>query len=59
LGVTLLGHFGLRCIVDYLTDNQSKFDPDYFARLEELEYAMTDQYPYFLLARMFQIIVQK
>ena len=59
LGCTLLGHFGLRCVVDYLTDNQSKFDPDYFAQLEEFEHAITDQYPYYLLARIFQIIVQK
>jgi len=56
LGWFLLGHFGLRNIVDYLTDNESKFDPTYFAKLE---YAMTDQYPYYLLARMFQIIAQK
>jgi len=54
-----LGYFGLRCVVDYLTDNQPKFNPAYFAELEELEYAMTDRYPYYLLARMFQIIVQK
>ena len=59
LGCTLLGHFGLRCIVDYLTDNESKFVPGYFTKLEALEYAMTDQYPYYLLARMFQIILQK
>ena len=59
LGCTLLGHFGLRCIVDYLTDNQSKFDSSYFAQLKELELAMTDQYPYYMLARMFQIIMQK
>jgi S-adenosylmethionine-dependent methyltransferase len=59
LGCTLLGHYGLRCIVDYLTDNQAKFDPDYFAELEKLEHALTDRYPYYLLARMFQIIVRK
>ncbi len=59
LGFTLLGHYGLRCIVDYLTNNQSKFDPAFFPELEKLEHAMTDCYPYYLLARMFQIIVQK
>ena len=42
-----------------MTDNESKFDPTYFAELEKLEHAMTDCYPYYLLARMFQIIVQK
>jgi S-adenosylmethionine-dependent methyltransferase len=59
LGFNQLGHYGLRCIVDYLTDNQSKFDPNYFSQLERLEHAMTDCYPYNLLARMFQIIMQK
>jgi S-adenosylmethionine-dependent methyltransferase len=55
----LLGHYGLRCIVDYLTDNEAKFDPAYFAALEKLEHAMTDRYPFYLLARMFQIVLQK
>jgi S-adenosylmethionine-dependent methyltransferase len=59
LGFNLLGHYGLRGIVDYLTDNESKFDPTYFTKLEKLEHTLTDQYPYYLLARMFQIIVQK
>ena len=59
LGCTLLGHYGLRCIVDYLTDNEAKFDPEYFSELEKLEHALTDQYPYYLLARMFQIVVRK
>ncbi len=59
LGCTLLGHYGLRCVVDYLTDNEAKFDPAYFAELEKLEHTLTDRYPYYLLARMFQIIVQK
>ena len=46
-------------MVDYLTDNEAKFNPEYFAELEKLEYAMTYQYPYYLLARMFQIVLQK
>jgi S-adenosylmethionine-dependent methyltransferase len=59
LDFSLLGHYGLRNVVDYLTDNESKFDPNYFTELEKLEHALTDQYPYYLLARMFQIIAQK
>jgi S-adenosylmethionine-dependent methyltransferase len=59
LGCTLLGHYGLRNLVDYLTDNEAKFDPEYFTELEQLEHTLTDRYPYYLLARMFQIIVQK
>jgi S-adenosylmethionine-dependent methyltransferase len=59
LGYKLLGRFGLRCIIDYLPDNEAKFEPSYFAEIEKLENALTDRYPYNLLARMFQIIVQK
>lgn len=59
LGCTLLGHYGLRNLVDYLTENDSKFDPTYFSELERLEHKLTDRYPYYLLARMFQIILQK
>jgi len=59
LEFTLMGHYGLRNIVDYLTDNESKFDPAYFSELEKLEHTLTDRYPYYLLARMFQIIMQK
>jgi S-adenosylmethionine-dependent methyltransferase len=59
LDFNLIGHYGLRCIVDYLPNNDAKFDPAYFAELEQLEHAMTDRYPYYLLARMFQIVLQK
>jgi S-adenosylmethionine-dependent methyltransferase len=59
LGCTLLGHYGLRCIVDYLTDNEAKYDPKFFTELEKLEHDLTDRYPYYYLARMFHIIVRK
>lgn len=58
-GCTLVGHYGIRCINDYLTDNERKHDPAYYAGLERLEIAMSDRYPYYLLARMFQLIAQK
>jgi S-adenosylmethionine-dependent methyltransferase len=59
LGFTLLGHYGLRNLVDYLTNNEAKYKPEYFNQLKQLEHALTDRYPYYLLARMFQIILQK
>ena len=59
LGHKLLGHYGLRCIIDYLPENETKFEPTHFAEIEKLEHALTGLYPYNLLARMFQIIVQK
>jgi S-adenosylmethionine-dependent methyltransferase len=51
--------YGLRCMSDYWGDNERKADPAIFARLERLEYALTDRYPYKLLARYFQIIARR
>jgi S-adenosylmethionine-dependent methyltransferase len=58
-GCTIAGHYGIRCINDYLTDNVQKHDPAFYAALERLELALTDRYPYYLLARMFQLMAQK
>ena len=58
-GCELVGHYGVRCINDYIADNSLKSDPAFFARLEKLELALSDQYPYYLIARFFQLIGQK
>jgi hypothetical protein len=34
-------------------------EPNTLAQLEELEFALTAEYPYKLLARFFQVIAQK
>lgn len=52
-------HYGIRCVNDYIFENDIKENPDFFARLEQLELAMRDQYPYYLLARFFHIIARK
>ena len=33
--------------------------PDFYAKLEQLEFALSDQYPYYLIARFFQLIGRK
>jgi S-adenosylmethionine-dependent methyltransferase len=58
-GCAIKGSYGLRCIIGYWGDNERKTQPDNQARLEKLEFALTDEYPYKLLARFFQIIGQK
>jgi len=58
-GCSVIGRYGVRCVNDYIFDNNLKHDPAFFARLERLELAMTDRYPYYLLARFFQIIARK
>jgi len=55
---SLVGHYGVLSVCAYLP-NESKFDPEYYGKLEKLEDSLTDRYPYYLLARFFQVIVQK
>ncbi len=58
-GCILLGQYGVRCVNDYIANNDLKADPTFFAQLEQLELAMSDKYPYYLLARFFQLIARK
>ena len=58
-GILSQGDYGIRCICDYWGDNERKSDPAIFAELERLEFALTDQHPYKLLARYFQVIGRK
>jgi S-adenosylmethionine-dependent methyltransferase len=48
--------YGIRCMCDYWGDIERKSDPEVFDKIERLEFALTDKYPYKLLARYFQII---
>lgn len=57
-GCEVVGDYGIRCLCDYLP-NEPKFDAAYYATLEQLEYKLTDTYPYYLLARFYQVIVRK
>lgn len=57
-GCTLGGHYGILSLCSYLP-NEPKYDPQYFAQLEQIEHRMTDVYPYYQLARMFQLIIRK
>ncbi|MCI0712676.1 MAG: methyltransferase domain-containing protein [Chloroflexi bacterium] len=58
-GCELLGHYGVRCVMDYIHDNDAKGDPEFYQKLERLELAMSDKYPYYLTARFFQIITHR
>jgi S-adenosylmethionine-dependent methyltransferase len=59
IGCPIEQDYGLRCLCDYWGDNERKLDPAIFEQLERLEYALTDRYPYKLLARYYQIIACK
>ncbi len=51
--------YGLLCVTSYWGDNERKHDPVTYAQLEALELALTDKYPYKLLATYYQIIARK
>jgi len=58
-GCVVQADYGLRCMMDYWGDNERKTEPNTLAQLEELEFALSAEYPYKLLARFFQVIAQK
>ncbi len=58
-GCMVMGQYGVRCVCDYLPNNEQKSDPAFFAQLEQLEYTLSSRYPYNLLGRYFQIIARK
>jgi len=58
-GYDLCGHYGIRCVSDYIYDNEKKADPAFYAQLERLEIELSDQYPYYLLARFFHLFGRK
>jgi len=59
VGLVAEKDYGIRCICDYWGDNERKSDPVTFEQIERLEFALTELYPYKLLARYFQIIARK
>ena len=58
LGAGLIVRYGVRCVCDYIADEEIKHDPAFFAELERLELAMSDRMPYLLTARFFHLIAQ-
>jgi S-adenosylmethionine-dependent methyltransferase len=51
--------YGIRCICDFIADNERKFDPDFYTQLEVLEMAVRDKRPYISLARFYHFIALK
>lgn len=56
---TIESDYGIRNIYDYWGDNEQKSDAEIQDQLERIEFALTDKYPYKLLARYYQIIARK
>jgi S-adenosylmethionine-dependent methyltransferase len=56
---TLLHQYGIRALCDFIADNDLKYDPDFYEKLETLELALSDREPYKFLARFYHFIAQK
>jgi S-adenosylmethionine-dependent methyltransferase len=59
LGFGLVVRYGVRCVCDYIVDDERKHDPAFFAELERLELAMADRMPYLLTARFFHLVARR
>src|SRR2546423_810697 len=59
LGFGLIMRYGVRCVCDYIVDDERKHDPEFFAELERLELALADPMPYLLTARFFQLVARR
>lgn len=55
-GVDIIGHHGVMSVCNLIADNEIKYDPEFFSRLEELEIALAGRLPYPHTARMFHLI---
>ena len=55
-GCELVARFGIRCVTDLVPDDDRKADPDYFARLEQLELALCAREPFLRTARFWQLV---
>lgn len=58
-GLAVEQDYGVRCMADYWGNNERKSTPAIFEQIERLELALTDRYPYKLLARYYQILARK
>ncbi|MFL6144069.1 MAG: class I SAM-dependent methyltransferase [Labedaea sp.] len=58
LGIGLVTRYGVRCVCDYIADDERKHDPAFYADLERLELALSDRMPYLLTARFFHLVAR-
>ncbi|GLY66586.1 class I SAM-dependent methyltransferase [Amycolatopsis taiwanensis] len=56
LGCPVTGHYGISSVCHYMTDDERKQDPVFYAELERLELAVADRLPYLHTARFFHLI---
>ena len=55
-GFEVIGHYGILCVTGYIVDDEIKYDPGFFAKLERLEAAMSARHPYNLMAKFCHLV---
>jgi S-adenosylmethionine-dependent methyltransferase len=55
----LMADYGIRCVTDYIQNNEIKAQADFYEQLVSLERALGERIPYKYLARFFHVFAQK
>ncbi len=58
-GCTVEHRFGIRCLMDLIADDERKSEPDFYARLLELELLLCEREPYRRTARFWQLTARR
>ncbi|GAA4965103.1 tRNA uridine 5-oxyacetic acid(34) methyltransferase CmoM [Kineococcus glutinatus] len=58
-GCVVEHHFGIRCVMDLIADDDLKRDPAFYERLERLELALCEREPYRRTARFWQLTARR
>ena len=58
-GFKVIQHYGILCVTGYIFDNDIKYEPEFFRKLERLETAMSRRHPYNLMAKFCHLIAGK
>ena len=58
-GFETLATCGVRCFIDYIANNERKYEPEFYALLEKLELEVSDRFPFNATARFFQLIARR
>lgn len=59
LGFSEQTRYGIRCVTDFITDDERKSEPAFYADLEALELALCDREPFLRTARMWQLVARR
>ncbi|MEN0128899.1 MAG: methyltransferase domain-containing protein [Brevundimonas sp.] len=58
-GFTDATRYGIRCVTDYIADDDRKSDPGFYAELEALELRLCDREPFLRTARIWQVVARR